>query len=70
LFFIAALTEMSNKERQLATDPDCSNILERMIYSMDDFARRVLLTDCLARELFCFTEAWLNILKDISGMKH
>jgi hypothetical protein len=43
LFFIAALTEMSNKEKQLATDPDCSNILERMTYSMDDFARRVFI---------------------------
>ncbi|KAI0079728.1 ARM repeat-containing protein [Panus rudis PR-1116 ss-1] len=41
LFFVAALTEMSGKEKQLATDPDCSNILERMLYSMDDFARRV-----------------------------
>ena len=41
LFFIAALTEMSGKEKQLATDPDCSNILERMAHSMDDFARRV-----------------------------
>lgn len=41
LFFIAALSEMSGKEKQLAADPDCSNILERMIHSMDDFARRV-----------------------------
>lgn len=32
---------MSDKEKQLATDPDCSTILERMTYSMDDFARRV-----------------------------
>ncbi|CAL1702092.1 unnamed protein product [Somion occarium] len=43
LFFVAALTEMSDKEKQLATDPDCSVVLERMIYSMDDFARRVFL---------------------------
>jgi len=41
LFFVAALTEMRGKEKQLATDPDCSIILERMIYSMDDFIRRV-----------------------------
>ncbi|KDQ64985.1 hypothetical protein JAAARDRAFT_28650 [Jaapia argillacea MUCL 33604] len=41
MFFVAALTEMSGKERQLATDPDCSSILERMAYSMDDFVRRV-----------------------------
>ncbi|OBZ71991.1 Nucleolar protein 9 [Grifola frondosa] len=41
LFFVAALTEMSGKEKQLATDPDCSTILERMAYSMDDFVRRV-----------------------------
>lgn len=41
LFFVAALTEMSGKEKQLATDPDCSTILERMSYSMDDFVRRV-----------------------------
>ncbi|KAF7978355.1 hypothetical protein HWV62_1005 [Athelia sp. TMB] len=41
MFFVAALTEMSDKEKQLATDPDCSNVLERMAYSMDDFARRV-----------------------------
>ncbi|KAI0698876.1 armadillo-type protein [Cytidiella melzeri] len=43
LFFVAALTEMSGKEKELATDPDCSNILERMAYSMDDFARRVFM---------------------------
>ncbi|KAI1793004.1 ARM repeat-containing protein [Ganoderma leucocontextum] len=43
LFFVAALTEMSGKEKQLATDPDCSTILERMVYSMDDFVRRVFM---------------------------
>ncbi|KIK07666.1 hypothetical protein K443DRAFT_673245 [Laccaria amethystina LaAM-08-1] len=41
LFFVAALTEMQGKEKQMATDPDCSVILERMLYSMDDFVRRV-----------------------------
>ncbi|TFK56028.1 ARM repeat-containing protein [Heliocybe sulcata] len=41
MFFVAALTEMRGKEKQLATDPDCSNILERMSHSMDDFVRRV-----------------------------
>ncbi|KAI0676770.1 ARM repeat-containing protein [Trametes maxima] len=43
MFFVAALTEMSGKEKQLATDPDCSTILERMIHSMDDFVRRVFM---------------------------
>lgn len=43
LFFVAALTEMSEKEKQLATDPDCSTVLERMVYSMDDFVRRVFM---------------------------
>ncbi|KAG1739843.1 armadillo-type protein [Suillus paluster] len=43
IFLVAALTEMSGKEKQLATDPDCSVILERMAHSMDDFVRRVLL---------------------------
>ncbi|GJJ07712.1 hypothetical protein Clacol_001917 [Clathrus columnatus] len=46
IFFAAALSEMHNKELQLATDPECSVILERMLYSMDDFARRVF-TDSL-----------------------
>jgi nucleolar protein 9 len=41
MFFAAALGEMQGKERQLATDPDCAVILERMIYSMDDLARRI-----------------------------
>ncbi|KAJ7229049.1 armadillo-type protein [Mycena pura] len=41
MFFIAALTEMAGKEKQLASDPDCSLILERMSHSMDDFVRRV-----------------------------
>lgn len=40
---MAALKEMRGKEKQLATDPDCSVILERMAYSMDDFVRRVFL---------------------------
>ncbi|KAK1229483.1 Nucleolar protein 9 [Marasmius sp. AFHP31] len=43
MFFVAALTEMSGKEKQLSTDPDCSIVLERMSYSMDDFVRRVFL---------------------------
>ncbi|KAE9395631.1 ARM repeat-containing protein [Gymnopus androsaceus JB14] len=43
MFFVAALNEMRGKEKQLATDPDCSIILERMAYSMDDFVRRVFL---------------------------
>ena len=47
IFLLASLQEMSGKERQLATDPDCSTILERMIYSMDDFVRRVFM-DSLA----------------------
>ncbi|PPQ90877.1 hypothetical protein CVT25_007347 [Psilocybe cyanescens] len=47
LFFIAVLLETRGKEKQLATDPDCSVILERMSYSMDDFVRRVFL-DTLA----------------------
>ncbi|KII96011.1 hypothetical protein PLICRDRAFT_34962 [Plicaturopsis crispa FD-325 SS-3] len=41
MFFVAALTEMAAKEKQLSTDPDCSIILERMTWSMDDFVRRV-----------------------------
>ena len=43
MFFVAALKEMEGKELQLATDPDCSVILERMAYSMDDFVRRVFM---------------------------
>ena len=43
LFLSAALQEMSEKELQLATDPECSGILERMTYSMDDFTRRVFM---------------------------
>ncbi|RXW16432.1 hypothetical protein EST38_g9415 [Candolleomyces aberdarensis] len=41
LFFVAALNEMREKEKLLATDPDCSVVLERMLHSMDDFVRRV-----------------------------
>ena len=47
LFLVAALQELSGKEKQLATDPECSNILERMMYSMDDFVKRIF-ADCLA----------------------
>ncbi|TFY55659.1 hypothetical protein EVG20_g9240 [Dentipellis fragilis] len=47
MFLLASLQEMTGKEKELATDPDCSGILERMIYSMDDFVRRVFL-DSLA----------------------
>lgn len=47
MFLVAALTEMQGKERELATDPDCSFIVERMAYSMDDFVRRVFV-DSLA----------------------
>lgn len=43
MFLLAALQEMGGKERELATDPDCSTVLERMAYSMDDFVRRVFM---------------------------
>ena len=43
LFVEAALREMSEKELQLATDPESSVVLERLLYSMDDFARRVFM---------------------------
>jgi nucleolar protein 9 len=43
MFLMAALHEMSGKERELATDPDCAAGLERMAYSMDDFVRRVFM---------------------------
>ncbi|KAJ1308926.1 hypothetical protein OPQ81_004611 [Rhizoctonia solani] len=41
MFLVAALSESSGKELQLATDPDCSIILERMLHSMDDVVIRV-----------------------------
>ena len=43
MFVSAVLHELSGKEKQLATDPDCSIILERMAYSMDDFVKRVFM---------------------------
>ncbi len=43
MFLMAALQEISGKERELATDPDCAAGLERMAYSMDDFVRRVFM---------------------------
>ncbi|KAG9042480.1 Nucleolar protein 9, partial [Serendipita sp. 407] len=47
MFFSAALTEMQGKECMLATDPDCAVILERMIYSMDDLARRIFMNNLI-----------------------
>jgi nucleolar protein 9 len=47
MFFAAALAEMQGKEHQLATDPDCAVILERMIHSMDDLARRIFANSLL-----------------------
>jgi nucleolar protein 9 len=43
IFLMAALQEISGKERELVTDPDCAGGLERMAYSMDDFVRRVFM---------------------------
>ena len=43
MFLGAVFSELSGKEKQLATDPDCSNVLERMAYSMDDFVKRVFM---------------------------
>lgn len=37
----AALTELRGKELQVATDSDCALIVERMIWNMGDFGRRV-----------------------------
>ncbi|KAG8765077.1 Nucleolar protein 9 [Ceratobasidium sp. 428] len=41
MFLVAALSEASGKEKQLATDPDCAIMMERMLHSMDDFVKRV-----------------------------
>ncbi|KAG8721994.1 Nucleolar protein 9 [Ceratobasidium sp. 394] len=41
MFLVAALSESSGKEKQLATDPDCAIIIERMLHSMDDFVKRI-----------------------------
>ena len=55
---MAALQEISGKERELATDPECAGGLERMAYSMDDFVRRVFMDSltgsyaCLAKRLY------------------
>jgi hypothetical protein len=43
MFMMAALQEISGKERELATDSECASGLERMAYSMDDFVRRVFM---------------------------
>jgi nucleolar protein 9 len=43
IFLMAALQEISGKELELATDPDCAGGLEQMAYSMDDFVRRVFM---------------------------
>lgn len=42
LLLRSALEELSGHELSLAADPETSIILERLIYSMDDFAKRVL----------------------------
>ncbi|EGG03657.1 uncharacterized protein MELLADRAFT_117295 [Melampsora larici-populina 98AG31] len=42
LLLRSALEELSGHELSLAADPETSVILERLIYSMDDFAKRVL----------------------------
>jgi hypothetical protein len=64
MFFAAALAEIQGKERQLATDPDCAVILERVIHSMDDLARRIFTNSLLgsyvqtllSRLYFCLTQ--------------
>lgn len=61
---MAALTEMTGKELQLATDPDCSTILERLARSMDDFSRRVFM-DKLAGSYA--TSILFHVLNSISG---
>jgi nucleolar protein 9 len=42
LLLRACLHTLAGHEVELATDPETSVILERLLYSMDDFARRVL----------------------------
>jgi hypothetical protein len=42
LLLRASLQTLAGHEVELATDPETSVILERLLYSMDDFARRVL----------------------------
>ncbi|KEI41361.1 uncharacterized protein L969DRAFT_85139 [Mixia osmundae IAM 14324] len=42
LLLASSLDNLNGKEIQLATDPECSIILERLLYSMQDWSRRVL----------------------------
>ena len=42
LLLRSTLVALSSNETALATDYETSLILERLLYSMDDFARRVL----------------------------
>ncbi|KAK0436050.1 armadillo-type protein [Desarmillaria tabescens] len=71
MFFLAALTEMTGKEKQLVTDPECSVVLERMVHLMDDFARRVFLDSLMGlyETLAChwFTSHVCQTLLEVSG---
>ncbi|KAK0436063.1 uncharacterized protein EV420DRAFT_1673663 [Desarmillaria tabescens] len=70
-FFLTALTEMTGKEKQFATDPECSVVLERMVHSMDDFARRVFLdTDEVKYKILARHQFVLHVcqtLLEVSG---
>lgn len=41
LLVSAALSELRDKELQLSTDSDCALVIERMIWNMGDWGRRV-----------------------------
>lgn len=43
LFLLAAISEVRGKELQLATDPECSRVLERLARVGDDGVKRALL---------------------------
>ncbi|KAK0467762.1 uncharacterized protein EV420DRAFT_1501188 [Desarmillaria tabescens] len=66
-FFLAALTEMTGKEKQLATDPECLVVLERMVHSMDDFARRVFMDSLTGYEALAQHRFASHTLLKVSG---
>lgn len=41
-FLVSVLTELRGQELQVATDPDCALVLERLLHSMGDWGRRVV----------------------------
>ncbi|KAH8829761.1 hypothetical protein DL96DRAFT_1706610 [Flagelloscypha sp. PMI_526] len=69
MLYRATLNELRGNEAQLATDPECSVILERMIWDMDGFVQRVFLDSLCGSKETVHRESQTQVSTSTDGLR-